>query len=296
MKTPRFASIALAAIFALTSTFALTGCAPAEKVDGKVKIVASTNVWGDVAAAVGGDLVEVTSIIDAVNKDPHSYEATARDQLAVEKSNLVIANGGGYDDFIEKMAEAAGNKQIFRVASAVTAVSWQENEHLWYSISAVGEATYGIAETLGAIDSANAETYNANADKFIDGLTGIAGVYATVRANTEGYNYFATEPIADWLLKDLGFVNKTPKEFADAIENETDVAPSVMKESLDLIKSGTIKYLVINAQTENAQTMQIVNAARDAGVRAVVLTEILPKGIGYVEWMGNNLITLDPAR
>lgn len=296
MKSPRFASIALAAIFALTSTLALTGCAPAEKVDGKVKIVASTNVWGDVAAAVGGDLVEVTSIIDAVNKDPHSYEATARDQLAVEKSNLVIANGGGYDDFIEKMAEAAGNKQIFRVASAVTAVSWQENEHLWYSVSAVGEAAYGIADTLGSIDSANAATYIANADKFIDGITGIAGVYATVRANTEGYTYFATEPIADWLLKDLGFVNKTPKAFADAIENETDIAPSVMKESLDLINSGTIKYLVINAQTENAQTMQIVNAARDAGVRAVVLTEILPKGIGYVEWMGNNLITLDPAR
>jgi hypothetical protein len=42
--------------------------------------------------------------------------------------------------------------------------------------------------------------------------------------------------------------------------------------------------------------MQIVNAARDAGVRAVVMTEILPAGIGYVEWMGNNLITLDPAK
>lgn len=296
MKNKKFASIAVAAILALVGTLSLTGCAPAEKVDSKMKIVASTNVWGDVAAAVGGDLVEVTSIIDAVNKDPHSYEATARDQLAVEKSNLVIANGGGYDDFIEKMAEAAGNKQIFRVASAVTAVSWQENEHLWYSISAVGEATYGIADTLGAIDSANAETYTANADKFIDGLTGIAGVYATVRANTEGYTYFGTEPIADWLLQDLGFVNKTPKAFSDAIENETDVAPSVMKESLDLIKSGKIKYLVINSQTENGQTKQIVDAARDAGVRAVVLTEILPKGIGYVEWMGNNLITLDPAR
>lgn len=290
MKTLKLASIALAALIALT------GCAPAEKIDGKVKIVASTNIWGDVAAEVGGDLVEVTSIIDSVKKDPHSYEATARDQLAVEKANLVIANGGGYDDFIEKMAEAAGNKKIFRVASAVTAVSWQENEHLWYSVSAVGEAAYGIAETLGALDSANAETYMANADKFVEGLTGVAGIYATVRDNTEGYTYFATEPIADWLLKDLGFINKTPKAFSDAIENETDVAPSVMKESLDLINGGQIKYLVINAQTENAQTEQIVNAAKKAGVRAVVLSEVLPKGIGYVEWMGNNLISLDPSK
>ena len=290
MKTLKLASIALAAILALT------GCAPAEKIDGKVKIVASTNVWGDVAKSVGGNLVEVTSIIDNVKKDPHSYEATARDQLAVEKANLVIANGGGYDDFIEKMAEAAGNKKMFRVASAVTAVAWQENEHLWYSISAVGEAAYGIADTLGALDPTNAATYTSNADKFVDGLTGIAAVYDRVRTNTKGYTYFATEPIADWLLQDLGFVNKTPLDFSKAIENETDVAPSVMKESLDLIKSGTIKYLVINPQTQNAQIMQIVNAARDAGVRAVVLSEVMPTGTDYVEWMGQNLITLDPAR
>ena len=153
-----------------------------------------------------------------------------------------------------------------------------------------------MSDTLGAIDPTNAATYTANADKFVEGLTGIAAIYDRVRANTKGFTYFATEPIADWLLQDLGFENKTPIDFSKAIENETDVAPSVMKDSLDLIKSGTIKYLVINPQNQNAQIMQIVNAARDAGVRAVVLSEVMPTGTDYVEWMGQNLITLDPAR
>lgn len=290
MKILRILSLTLAAVLALA------GCAPAQQpIDGKVKIVASTNVWGSIANSVGGNLVEVTSIIDSVKKDPHSYEATARDQLAVEKANLVIANGGGYDDFIETMAKAAGNKKILSIASAVTAVSWEKNEHLWYSITAVGEATYEIADTLGEIDPDHAETYSANADKFLEGLTGIAGVYESVRENTKGYTYFASEPIADWLLKDLGFSNLTPKAFSDAIENETDVAPSVMKESLDLIKSGKIKYLVVNPQTQNAQVMQIVNAAKGSGVQAVVLSEIMPTGVDYVEWMGQNLVTLDPT-
>ena len=282
---------------ALTAVLALAGCAPAQTpIDGKVKIVAATNVWGSIANSVGGNLVEVTSIIDSVKKDPHSYEATARDQLAVEKANLVIANGGGYDDFIEKMAQAAGNKKVLNIASAVTAVSAQQNEHLWYSITAVGEATYAIADTLGEIDPDHAETYSANADKFVEGLTGIAGVYDSVRANTKGYTYFASEPIADWLLADLGFINNTPAAFSKAIEEETDVAPSVMKESLDLIKSGRIKYLVINPQTQNAQVMQIVIAASEAGVRAVVLSEVMPTGVDYVEWMGQNLVTLDPTK
>ena len=282
---------------ALAAVLALSGCAsPTEPNSGKFQIVASTNVWGDIAKTVGGDLVEVTSIIDDANKDPHSYEATARDQLAVEKADLIIANGGGYDDFIEKLSEAAGNKSMFRVSSAVTAVAWQENEHLWYSISAVGEATYALAETLGALDPNNSAAYLANADKLVEGLTGIAAMYGEVRKFTEGYTYFGTEPLAAWLLADLGFFNKTPAEFSEAIENETDVPPSVMKESLDLIKGGKIKYLVINSQTQNSQVQQIVDAARDAGVRAVMLSEVLPKGTPYVEWMGDNLITLDPSK
>ena len=282
---------------ALASVLALSGCAsPAEPDSGKFQIVASTNVWGDIAKSVGGDLVEVTSIIDNANKDPHSYEATARDQLAVEKADLVIANGGGYDDFIEKLSEAAGNKSMFRVSSAVTAVAWQENEHLWYSISAVGEVAYALAETLGSLDPNNSAAYLTNADKLVEGLTGVAGVYGEVRKYTEGFTYFGTEPLAAWLMQDLGFVNKTPAEFSEAIENETDVPPSVMKESLDLIKNGEIKYLVINAQTENSQVQMIIDAASEAGVRAVVLSEVLPEGTNYVEWMGNNLITLDPSK
>ena len=109
-------NLRIAALF-IAASLALTGCASAstetstgtesngqsqsetQNTSGKLQIVASTNIWGDIASTVGGELVEVTSIIDSVKKDPHSYEATARDQLAVEKANLVIANGGGYDDF-----------------------------------------------------------------------------------------------------------------------------------------------------------------------------------------------------
>jgi zinc/manganese transport system substrate-binding protein len=185
---------------------------------------------------------------------------------------------------------------MFRVSSAVTAVAWQENEHLWYSISAVGVVAYALAETLGALDPNNSAAYLTNADQLVEGLTGVAAMYGEVRKVTEGYTYFGTEPLAAWLLADIGFINKTPVEFSAAIENETDVPPSVMKESLDLIKSGEIKYLVINSQTQNSQVQQIVDAARDAGVRAVMLSEVLPAGTTYVEWMGNNLITLDPSK
>jgi zinc/manganese transport system substrate-binding protein len=292
MKTLRIIAVAtVAALSALT----LAACAPASTQSDKFQIVASTNVWGDVAKQVGGDLVEVTSLIDNSNKDPHSYEATARDQLAIEKADLVVSNGGGYDDFIEKLSAAAGNKPEFRVASAVTAVDWQQNEHLWYSAPAVAEVAFALATAIGSLDTENATTYEANAKAFVDELGVLGKEIGDLRKITQGYTYFGTEPLAVWLMADLGFVDKTPEEFAEAIENETDVPPATMKESLDLINSGTIKYLVINGQTENSQTKQIVDAASQAGVKAVVLSEILTDGQSYIQWMSSILKTINPG-
>jgi zinc/manganese transport system substrate-binding protein len=284
---------------ALASLIALTGCAPAAPepttTDGKLQIVASTNVWGDIAEQVGGDLVEVTSIIDNASKDPHSYEATARDQLAVKNADLILANGGGYDDFIDTLAKAAGNENIIYATNTETAVDWTVNEHVWYSMAAVSQVAVELGKAMATADAANASTYEQNAESFVAELDAVIGKAKDLEAITTGYTYFATEPLALWLLADLGFEDLTPADFSDAIENETDVSPLVMQQSLDLINSGQVKYLVVNLQTENSQTKQIIDAARDAEVRAVVLTEILPEGNTYIEWMTANLKTLNPG-
>src|SRR5690606_33562053 len=83
----------------------LVGCSPAQSTadDGVISIVASTNVYGEIASQIGGDRVEVTSIIDDPSQDPHSFEADARVQLALSKADIVIENGGGYDPFVDQL-------------------------------------------------------------------------------------------------------------------------------------------------------------------------------------------------
>ena len=71
-------------------------------------VVASTDVYADIAQAIGGDLVTTQAIISGTAADPHSYEATARDQLAVDDADLIILNGGGYDSFMDTLIEASG--------------------------------------------------------------------------------------------------------------------------------------------------------------------------------------------
>ena len=101
---------AAAVVLAGLSSLLLTACGPTSggdrpgAGDGVVEVVASTSVYGDIVRSVGGGKVRVTSIINRTSQDPHSYEATTQDKLAVSKAELVVENGGGYDDFFSTLA------------------------------------------------------------------------------------------------------------------------------------------------------------------------------------------------
>ena len=93
----RSAPLALIALSALT----LAGCAatPAAS-DGKIQVVASTSVYGSIVEQIGGENVDVTSLISSAAQDPHEYEPSSKDKLLINRADLVVSNGGGYDGFI----------------------------------------------------------------------------------------------------------------------------------------------------------------------------------------------------
>lgn len=115
MQNPKLVgALALLPVTALV----LAGCASGSDADAgtgdsgeaAITIVASTDVYADIARAVAGEDVEVDAIIEGSAQDPHSYEASARDQLAISRADVVIENGGGYDPFIDTLVEASGTE------------------------------------------------------------------------------------------------------------------------------------------------------------------------------------------
>ncbi|WP_341933026.1 zinc ABC transporter substrate-binding protein [Microbacterium sp. LWO14-1.2] len=120
MKKPVVA-LALASVAALSLAGCSTTPAAGEGGDDGITVVASTNVYGSLAAQIGGDRVEVESIITSATQDPHSYEASARDRLTVQKADLVIENGGGYDSFIDTLLQDAQDPHV------VTAVEYSHD-------------------------------------------------------------------------------------------------------------------------------------------------------------------------
>jgi zinc/manganese transport system substrate-binding protein len=266
-----------------------------------VNVVASTNVWGDIAEAIGGNRVQVTSIISDPSADPHSYEASARTRLAVSKADVVIENGGGYDDFMSRLVSSAQPKAVINAvdvsgrAAAARAAGQDLNEHIWYDFPSVAKVADRIASTLSSAAPGDAGTFRANATRFQGQLHDLITREATDRLATEGAGVAITEPVPLYLLNALGAVNKTPRAFSKAVEDGTDVPPAVLQQTIDLFGGGAVKALVYNAQTTDAQTEQLKKAGRDHHVAVVPVTETLPPGNSYLQWMTANLAAISKA-
>jgi zinc/manganese transport system substrate-binding protein len=281
-----------------------------------INIVASTNVYGDIAKTIGGDKVSVTAIINKTSQDPHSYEATAQDRLAVSKADLVIENGGGYDDFIHTLAEDSkldAGKVLNVVelsglahpegeeASAEATATESEpaggeahdhgelNEHVWYSLHAMEQLAGDIAAKLGELDPASAQTFETNAATFTSTLEELHGKLDSLKGSAAGATVAVTEPVPLYLLEDAGLVNATPEDYTAAIEEDSDVPPAVLKAATDLVASKSVRFLAYNEQTEGPQTESLKEAAETAGVPVVDFNETLPEGKTYLQWMTDNV-------
>src|SRR5690349_24045031 len=94
-----------ALVLALVATVSLVACGSASSgvSNGVVHVVAGENFWGDITEQLGGAHAKVTSIIHDPSADPHQYESDPHDAAAVAGAAIVIVNGLGYDDFMQKL-------------------------------------------------------------------------------------------------------------------------------------------------------------------------------------------------
>ena len=71
--------------------------------DAKIPVVAAENFYGDVVQQLGGDRVDVTSILSNPDQDPHLFEASPSVARALSTAALVIYNGVDYDPWMAKL-------------------------------------------------------------------------------------------------------------------------------------------------------------------------------------------------
>ena len=282
---------------ALAAVLMLAACGSASPPPAGPSVVASTDVYGAVASAVGGDTAAVTSLIRSADADPHEYEPTPADTLAVSRATVFVANGGGYDDFATKLYDAASNKPVSVVVTALSGFETDApdfNEHVWYDLPTVKKLADHLATSLGAADQPNANRYLDNAKKFDAQVDGLMTKVAAIKAKHAGVKVAITEPVPGYLLDAAGLVVVTPPEFSEAVEEGTDPPAAVV--TANNATFAEAKVLVENAQTTGPITTQAEQAAAANRVPVVKVTETLPEGVtDYVVWMNGQVDALAAA-
>ena len=271
----RIAIAALASVGMLASVAACGSGRSSSEKNGTIEVVASVNQWGTVAKTLGGGNVNVTSIINSTNVDAHDYEPTTSDIAKLQKAQVIIVNGAGYDAWAVKAAQSA--KATVVNAAEVGGVKDGDNPHVWFSADVRKAVAQAITEAYEQADAAKKSDFDKLHDQWKSEENNVESKIAEVKQKSDGLAYAATESVASYLAEDMGLTDATPSGDARATANESEPTPTDIRQFADALKLGEIKLLIVNTQEESELTSKITDAAKSASVPMVELTEQMPE-------------------
>ncbi|WP_245556221.1 metal ABC transporter solute-binding protein, Zn/Mn family [Actinopolyspora mortivallis] len=307
-----------ALLLGLTTTLVLTSCGNGGgEANGKLDVVASTDMWANVAEAVAGDRAEVEAIIGDNEADPHSYESTPRDAARIDRADLVVYNGGGYDSFVAQIL--SGDNEAPPSVEAFSAAREQDqhdhdtaenhadsghhehdhdhsgNEHVWYEPSSVQRVAERISEHLGQLRPQHSAEFDRAAAELGTRLDEVEQRIDDIEQRHGGTEVLTTAPIADLLLDRAGLDDVTPRSFVRSVESGNDPAAATVAEMQDLVDSRRPAVLVHNPQTASSLTERIRTRAENNGIPVVEMPETLPEGQDYTQWISGRVSALERA-
>ncbi len=224
----------------------------------KLQVVATTNIVGDVARNVGGDLIDLNVLLQ-VGRDPHSYQPVPSDLTAVSRAHLVLASGFGLEEFLLSMLRnAGGSAALAYVSSGIEPRAGHDHEgdqsatadedheaadpHVWLDVRHVLLWADNIATVLGALDPSNAPTYQGNA--------------AAYKARLE--------ELDQWIIEQVALI---PARNRRLVTNHE--AFGYYAERYDLEQVGTVYPISPSAEPSAQDVAKLETAIRELGVKAI---------------------------
>ncbi len=252
----------------------LAACTPASSSPNSsavLKVVTTTTIFADIVANVGGTRTTVTSIIPA-GVGPEDYEPKPSDSRLVDGANLIVRNGVGLDDFLDKLLASAsgGNATQLVLGDGIPTITVEgkPNPHFWLDPSLVVRYYLpAITAKLTELDAAGGATYAANARAYGERLTALdAGLLTQVQtipaANRKLVTFHDAFP---YFARHYGF------ELIGVILANPGQEPSAgeLARLVDTVKGAGVKAVFTEAQFNPSLAETL---AREAGITKVVST------------------------
>jgi len=276
----RFHLTPVAAVAATVLVGALGGCSSESNGANGSDIIATTNVWADVASAVTGSDVDAIITGDAV--DPHHYEPSAKDLSRIKEADTVVANGGAYDAALYTAAEQ--DRIIYAIPlldeheahdhehahdHAHMPNSLDELEHAWFAPEKVLQVAEDIADRTGG----DASDVKQRIGDIQSKLNAVPHVHIGM-----------TETIAAGLVWGTELHDITPEEYVKASLNHQEPSAAAVAAFLEQIERGELDMLFVNPQSTNSATQRLADAAKAHNAPVVEIRETPPAGQNFLDY------------
>jgi len=260
-------------------------------------VLGTENFYADLLAQIGGSRVAATSLINDPNADPHAFESSPQAAAAVADARLVILNGLGYDDFMQKLLGASTKPdRVVIDVQQLLGLADDVNVHVWYDPTTMPRVAAAATDALRTLDPANAAYFAAREQAYLAALNTIADTIAALKGTYAGTPIAFTENVAGYLTDQIGLVVRTPAGFMKAVEEGIDPAPADVAAERDLFTGKTVRVLLYNSQVTSPTTEAIHDLATENGIPIVGVAETIPPEYRtYQEWQLAELSELGQA-
>lgn len=274
----------------------------------KVKVVASFYPIYDFVQKIGGDRVEVSSIIP-LGVEPHDWEPTIQQRLKAESSDMIVYNGAGFEKWIEEIdakfkvdtseglelleGNSEGRDQQTS-ASGHTDLNENADPHIWLDPILAKYQIEKIRDGLIKIDPANTNYYNGNAKKFIAELDSLDAFIRSELSNCDKIDFIAFHNAFTYFSNRYGLNQHSVYE---GVSPEGDILPQRLQEIIKLSRELNIDTIyaedLIDPRLVNVIATEIPNG------KVLILSPIegideeeQKAGRGYIDKMRQNIENL----
>jgi zinc/manganese transport system substrate-binding protein len=270
--------------------------------DDKMKVAASFSILGDMVKQVGDDRVDVVTFVGP-NGDAHVYEPTPADAKALSESKILFINGLGLEGWMTRLENSSGFKgKVVTASTGVNPRKMVEDEktitdpHAWQSLANGKIYAANIRDALIAADPAGKATYEANAKKFIDGMTAMeANVKAAVaKMPPERRKIITTHDAFGYFGSAYGMEFIAP----EGVSTESEASAQDVAKIITQIKKEHIPAVFLENVTDSRLLDQIASET-GAKIGGTLYSDALSAPDGpagtYLDMFRNNIDTLSTA-
>ena len=280
-----------------TLAAALTAVIPLHAQE-KINVVASFSILGDFAKNVGGDRVNVTTLVGP-NSDVHVYTPAPVDAKKIADAKLVIINGLGLEGWLPRLVQSSGSKAAIVTATngiAPRKLGSDADPHAWQSVVNAKIYAANIRDALIAADPAGALAYRANADAYLakldaldrevrDAVAQIAEARRKVISTHDAFGYFATA---------YGIAFIAPQ----GVSTESEPSARDIAGIITQIKTGKIPAVFLE-NISDPRLMRRISAETGARIGGTLVSDSLTSENGeaptYIDMVRHNIKALTSA-